>query len=173
MSVPPGPETLTCRGRCPTTLWDITTSKKRGKGTADLMMPFGNWFFLPRLLHGLHAFCIVFMQAQNRFLLLSWGLITLHIYFIMVRPILGVDRSHKSPWCFYFWSWITWHNVGPLWWSNRDKMDIAALRIKVDLPQNMQFCPVFGHFLTFRNLHRPSMFPQNRRKYAGECSWEK
>ena len=32
-----------CRGRCPATLLDFTTSKKQGKGTADLMMPFGDW----------------------------------------------------------------------------------------------------------------------------------
>ena len=30
-----------CRGRCPATLCDFTTSKKQGKGTADFMMPFG------------------------------------------------------------------------------------------------------------------------------------
>ena len=35
-----------CRGRCPATLCDFTTSKKQGKGTADLMMPFGVLFFL-------------------------------------------------------------------------------------------------------------------------------
>ena len=33
-----------CRGRCPATLCDFTTSKKQGKGTADLMMPFGVLF---------------------------------------------------------------------------------------------------------------------------------
>ena len=30
-----------CWGRCPATLCDFTTSKKQGKGTADLLMPFG------------------------------------------------------------------------------------------------------------------------------------
>ena len=30
-----------CRGRCPATFCDFTTSKRQGKGTADLMMPFG------------------------------------------------------------------------------------------------------------------------------------
>ena len=35
-----------CWGRCPATLWDFTTLKKQGKGTADLMMPFGDWFLL-------------------------------------------------------------------------------------------------------------------------------
>ena len=30
-----------CRGHCPATLCDFTPSKKQGKGTADLMMPFG------------------------------------------------------------------------------------------------------------------------------------
>ena len=30
-----------CWGRSPATLCNITTSKKQGKGTADLMMPFG------------------------------------------------------------------------------------------------------------------------------------
>merc|ERR1712035_123638 len=33
-----------CWGRCPATLCDFTTSKKQGKGTADLMMPFGVLF---------------------------------------------------------------------------------------------------------------------------------
>ena len=32
------------QGRCPATFRDFTTSKKQGKGTADLMMPFGDWF---------------------------------------------------------------------------------------------------------------------------------
>ena len=31
-----------CWGRCPATLGDFTSSKKQGKGTAD-MMPFGDW----------------------------------------------------------------------------------------------------------------------------------
>ena len=35
-----------CRGRCPATFCDFTTSKKQGKGTADLLMPFGILFFL-------------------------------------------------------------------------------------------------------------------------------
>ena len=35
---------LPCRGRCPATLCDFTTSKKQGKGTADPMMPFGVLF---------------------------------------------------------------------------------------------------------------------------------
>ena len=35
---------ISCRGRCPATFCDFTTSKKQGKGTADPMMPFGNWF---------------------------------------------------------------------------------------------------------------------------------
>ena len=30
-----------CWGCCPATLCDFTTSKRQGKGTADLMMPFG------------------------------------------------------------------------------------------------------------------------------------
>ena len=30
-----------CWGRCPATLCNFTPSKKQGKGTADLMMPFG------------------------------------------------------------------------------------------------------------------------------------
>ena len=30
-----------CWGRCPATLCNFTTSKKQGKGTADLLMPFG------------------------------------------------------------------------------------------------------------------------------------
>ena len=30
-----------CRGRCPAIHRDFTISKKQGKGTADLMMPFG------------------------------------------------------------------------------------------------------------------------------------
>ena len=29
-----------CWGRCPATFYDFTTSKRQGKGTADLMMPF-------------------------------------------------------------------------------------------------------------------------------------
>ena len=33
-----------CRGRCPATFCDFTTSKRQGKGTADLMMPFGVLF---------------------------------------------------------------------------------------------------------------------------------
>ena len=33
-----------CRGRCPASFWDFATSKKQGKGTADLMMSFGDWF---------------------------------------------------------------------------------------------------------------------------------
>ena len=34
------------QGRCLATLWDFTTSKMQGKGTADLMMSFGNWLDL-------------------------------------------------------------------------------------------------------------------------------
>ena len=30
-------------GRCPATLCDFKTAKKQGKGTADHMMPFGDW----------------------------------------------------------------------------------------------------------------------------------
>ena len=33
-----------CWGCSPVTLQDLTTSKKQGKGTADLMMPLGDWF---------------------------------------------------------------------------------------------------------------------------------
>ena len=33
-----------CWGCCPATFCDFVTSKKQGKGTADLMMPFGDWF---------------------------------------------------------------------------------------------------------------------------------
>ena len=33
-----------CWGRCPATFCDFVTSKKQGKGNADLMMPFGDWF---------------------------------------------------------------------------------------------------------------------------------
>ena len=33
-----------CRGRCPANFCDFTTLDKQGKGTADLMMPFGDWF---------------------------------------------------------------------------------------------------------------------------------
>ena len=40
-----------CWGRCPATLCDFVTSKKQGKGTADLMMPFGDWFLLVSLPH--------------------------------------------------------------------------------------------------------------------------
>ena len=32
-------------GRCPATLYNFKTAKKQGKGTADLMMPFGDWFW--------------------------------------------------------------------------------------------------------------------------------
>ena len=32
---------VSCQGRCSATLWDFTISKKQGKGTADLMTPFG------------------------------------------------------------------------------------------------------------------------------------
>ena len=43
-----------CWGRCPATLLDLTTSKKQGKGTADLMMPFGDWFcYIPFHILGL------------------------------------------------------------------------------------------------------------------------
>ena len=35
-----------CRGRCPTILCDFTISKRQGKGTADLMMPFGVLFIM-------------------------------------------------------------------------------------------------------------------------------
>ena len=38
------------RGRCPATLSDFSTTKKQGKGTADHMMPFGDWLTL--VLHG-------------------------------------------------------------------------------------------------------------------------
>ena len=37
-----------CLGCCPATLWDLTTSKKQGKGTADLTMPF-LWFLFDSL----------------------------------------------------------------------------------------------------------------------------
>ena len=37
---------VACQGRCPAFLCDFTTSKKQGKGTADLMMPFGVLFHL-------------------------------------------------------------------------------------------------------------------------------
>ena len=37
-----------CRGRCPATLCNFTTSKKQGKGTADLLMPFGVLFFIAK-----------------------------------------------------------------------------------------------------------------------------
>ena len=69
--------------------------------------------------------------------------------------------------------WIAWHNVGPSRCHNRDKMDTVALSYKVDSPQNMQFCPIFGLFLTSRGPHRPLMVPRKKRKYAGEYSWEK
>ena len=52
-------------------------------------------------------------------------------------------------------------------------MDTVAMRYKVDSPQNMQFCPILAFFFTSRGPHSPSMVPINRRKYAGECSWEK
>ena len=32
------------RRRCPATLCDLKTAKKQGKGTADHMMPLGDWF---------------------------------------------------------------------------------------------------------------------------------
>ena len=35
-----------CRGRCPATLCNFNTSKRQGKGSADLMMPFGVLFYL-------------------------------------------------------------------------------------------------------------------------------
>ena len=35
-----------CWGRCPATLCNFTTSKRKGKGTADLMMPFGVLLFM-------------------------------------------------------------------------------------------------------------------------------
>ena len=38
---------LSCGGRCPSTFCNFTTSKKQGKGTADLMMPFGDWLIMP------------------------------------------------------------------------------------------------------------------------------
>ena len=34
------------QGCCSATLLDCLKSKKQGKGTADLIMPFGNWFSL-------------------------------------------------------------------------------------------------------------------------------
>ena len=34
-----------CWGRCPATLCDFSTSKRQGKRTADLMMPFGVLLF--------------------------------------------------------------------------------------------------------------------------------
>ena len=34
------------QGSCPATLWDFTTSKKQGKGAADLKRPFGDWFWV-------------------------------------------------------------------------------------------------------------------------------
>ena len=39
-----------CRGRCPATLCDFTTSKKQGTGTADFMMPFGFLFIFSLIL---------------------------------------------------------------------------------------------------------------------------
>ena len=38
-----------CWGRYPATFRDFTISERQGKGTADLMMPFGNWFYNIRL----------------------------------------------------------------------------------------------------------------------------
>ena len=35
-----------CRGRCPATFCNFVTSKKQGKGTADLMMPLGDWLII-------------------------------------------------------------------------------------------------------------------------------
>mgnify|MGYP001797187679 CR=1 FL=1 len=43
-SLPILPDFVPFRGRCPATLCNITTSKKLGKGTADLTMPFGVLF---------------------------------------------------------------------------------------------------------------------------------
>ena len=43
-----------CWGRCPANFCDFTTSDKQGKGTADLMMPFGDWLmFVPSVLASL------------------------------------------------------------------------------------------------------------------------
>ena len=39
------------RGRCPAIPWDFMTLKKQGKGTADLMMPFGVLFSYKQLLY--------------------------------------------------------------------------------------------------------------------------
>ena len=35
-----------CWGRCPATFCDYATSKKQGKGAADLKRPFGDWFWV-------------------------------------------------------------------------------------------------------------------------------
>ena len=71
------------------------------------------------------------------------------------------STAHTSPLASFLIG-IAWHNVGPSRCHNRDKMDIVALSYKVDLPQNMQFCPIFGLFLTSRDPQRPSVVPTSR-----------
>ena len=48
------------RGRCPATLCDFQTAKKQGKGTADHMMPFGDWFSLSVYISGFKSDSICF-----------------------------------------------------------------------------------------------------------------
>ena len=77
------------------------------------------------------------------------------------------STAHTSPLASFLIG-IAWHNVGPSRCHNRDKMDTVALSYKVDLPQNMRFCPIFGHFLTSRDPQRPSVVPTSKSKYAGK-----
>ena len=40
------------RGRCPATLCDFKTAKRQGKGTADHMMPLGDWLNMEGKIYG-------------------------------------------------------------------------------------------------------------------------
>ena len=56
------------RGRCPATLCNFKTAKKQGKGTADHMMPLGNWFVLKKLHNYINLFALLYhKQSQGKF----------------------------------------------------------------------------------------------------------
>ena len=60
-----------CRGRCPAMFCDFTSSKRQGKGTADLMMPFGVLLFMSFMPAGpifyAYGLCLLYLRALAQF----------------------------------------------------------------------------------------------------------
>ena len=86
--------------------------------------------------------------------------------FVISRAPNQVPRTFAG----FIWSWTTWYSVELSWRDNGDKMETVVLWLWVVVPQNMQFCLVFGPFLTTRRPHRPATAPTNRCKYDNKSS---